>query len=92
MTQVSLLADYFLIVSGGTTRQVQAIADAIEEKTKAAGGPEPRIEGNKDSKWLLMDYGDVVVDVFTPEERQFYNLEKLWQDAPLVDVKDWVQE
>lgn len=91
MTEVSLLADYFLIASGGTTRQVQAIVDAVEEKVKAAGGPEPRIEGNKDSKWILMDFGDVVVDIFTPEERAFYNLEKLWNEAPVVDLKDWVK-
>ncbi|MFD1399265.1 ribosome silencing factor [Lacticaseibacillus suilingensis] len=90
MTKVSLLADYFVIMSAGSTRQVQAIVDEIETQVKAAGGVDPRIEGNKDSKWILMDFGDVVVNVFTPEERQFYNLEKLWQQAPLVDVSNWV--
>ncbi|MFD1429872.1 ribosome silencing factor [Lacticaseibacillus mingshuiensis] len=92
MTKVSLLADYFVIMSAGSQRQIDAIVDAIDEKVKAAGGPIPRIEGTKDSKWLLMDYTDIVVHVFLPEERAFYNLEKLWSDAPLVDVSAWVQE
>ncbi|WP_125704592.1 ribosome silencing factor [Lacticaseibacillus daqingensis] len=92
MRDVSLLADYFLIMNGGTDRQVQAIVDAIEEKVETAGGPQPRIEGKKGSRWMLMDFGDLVVHVFVPEERDFYNLEKLWHQAPLVDVSAWLTE
>ncbi|KRK71872.1 ribosome silencing factor [Lacticaseibacillus nasuensis] len=90
MAGVSLLADYFVIMSGSSERQVQAIVKAIDDKAAEAHAKAPRIEGKKGSKWLLMDFGDVVVHVFVPEEREFYNLEKLWSDAPLVDVSDWV--
>ncbi|WP_225047829.1 ribosome silencing factor [Lacticaseibacillus kribbianus] len=92
MKEVSLLADYFLLMNGGTVRQVQAIVDAIEDKVAEAGGPAVRIEGKKDSNWILMDFGDVVVDVFVPEARAFYNLEKLWTQAPLVDLTAWLSE
>ena len=91
MRGVSLLADYFVIMSGTSDRQVQAIVDEIEEKEEAAGVEIRRIEGQKGSKWMLIDLNDVVVHVFMPEERQFYNLEKLWQDAPLVKVDQWVE-
>ncbi|WP_179395668.1 ribosome silencing factor [Lacticaseibacillus absianus] len=92
MRDVSLLADYFVIMNGGSDRQVQALVDAIEDKVEEAGGPTPRIEGKKGSRWMLMDFGDVVVHIFVPEERAFYNLEKLWAQAPLVDVSAWLTE
>ncbi|WP_461212924.1 ribosome silencing factor [Lacticaseibacillus sp. GG6-2] len=90
MNEISLLADYFVIMNGNSERQVQAIVDGIEDAVMAAGGNQPRIEGKKGSRWMLMDFNDVVVHVFVPEERAFYNLEKLWSDAPLVDVQQWV--
>ncbi|WP_407893599.1 ribosome silencing factor [Lacticaseibacillus sp. N501-2] len=92
MQGVSLLADYFVIMNGNTERQVQAIVDGIEDAVLLAGGNQPRIEGKKGSRWMLMDFNDIVVHVFVPEERDFYNLEKLWSDAPLVDVAQWVTE
>ncbi|MCI1985795.1 MAG: ribosome silencing factor [Lactobacillus sp.] len=92
MQGVSLLADYFVIMNGNSERQVQALVNAIEDQVEAEGGNQPRIEGQKGSKWMLMDFHDVVVHVFVPEEREFYNLEKLWSEAPLVDVQDWVTE
>ncbi len=92
MKEVSLLADYFLIMTGGSDRQVQAIVDAIDDKVAEAGGPAVRIEGKKGSNWLLMDFGDLVVDVFVPDARAFYNLEKLWAQAPLVDLSAWLTE
>ena len=85
------LADYFVIMSGTSDRQVQAIVDEIEDKEEEAGVTIRRIEGQKGSKWMLIDMNDVVVHVFMPEERQFYNLEKLWQEAPLVEVDQWVE-
>lgn len=91
MREVSLLADYFVIMTGNSDRQVQAIVDAIDDKTAEAGANQPRIEGKKGSKWMLMDFGDIVIHVFTPEEREFYNLEKLWSKAPLVDLNDWIK-
>lgn len=92
MDGVSLLADYFVIMSGSSERQVQAIVNGIDDKAAEAGAKQPRIEGKKGSRWMLMDFGDVVVHVFLPEEREFYNLEKLWSQAPLVDVADWLTE
>jgi ribosome-associated protein len=92
MQNVSLLADYFLIANGGSERQVQAIVDNIEDKLEEAGGTVKSIEGKKGSKWILMDLTDVVVHVFTPDERANYNLEQFWQDAPLVDVSGYINE
>ncbi|KRM56403.1 ribosome silencing factor [Lacticaseibacillus sharpeae] len=92
MNGVSLLADYFVVASGNTERQVQAIVDEIDDKVEEAGGTVKSIEGKKGSKWILMDLGDVVVHVFTPEERANYKLEQFWQDAPEVDVSEWINE
>lgn len=90
MAGVSLLADYFVVMNGNTERQVQAIVDEIHDQVEANGGTIKAIEGQKGSKWLLMDLGDVVVHVFTPEERANYKLEKFWQDAPEIDVTEWI--
>jgi len=91
MREVSLLADYFVIMSANSERQAKAIVDEIEDKLDEAGVTVRRIEGEKNSQWWLMDYGDIVVHVFLPEAREFYNLEKLWSDAPLVDVEGWIE-
>ena len=92
MNGVSLLADYFVVASGSSERQVQAIVDNIDDKVEEAGGTVKSIEGKKGSKWILMDLGDIVVHVFTPEERANYNLEQFWQDAPLIDVTAYLAE
>lgn len=92
MNGVSLLADYFLIVSGGSERQVQAIVDNVHDKVEEAGAIVKSIEGKKGSQWILMDLGDVVVHVFTPEARENYSLEEFWQDAPIVDVSEYLGE
>ena len=81
----SLLAitDAFVITHGASDRQARAIAEAVEEAVKAVGGPAPiRIEGLSEAQWILLDYGDFVVHVFQPETREFYDLERLWADAP----------
>ncbi len=92
MNGVSLLADYFVVASGNTERQVQAIVDEIKNKVEELGGNVKSVEGKKGSKWILMDLGDIVVHVFTPEERTTYGLEKFWQDAPEIDVSGWINE
>lgn len=92
VANVSLLADYFVIMQANSERQVKAIADEIEEKVAAAGVQVRDIEGKSAANWVLLDFGDVVVHVFRTETRQFYNLEKLWAEAPLVDVSDWVKD
>ena len=92
VANVSLLADYFVIMQANSERQVKAIADEIEENVAAAGVQVRDIEGKNAANWVLLDFGDVVVHVFRTETRQFYNLEKLWAEAPLVDVSDWVKD
>lgn len=82
------ITDWFVITSGANARQVRAIAEHVEERLTEAGGPKPiRIEGLDSSSWVLMDYGDFVVHVFSDEARGYYELERLWSDVPrLADV------
>lgn len=89
---VSLLADYFVIMQGGSERQVKAITEAIVEKVHEANEDVKSVEGKDGANWILLDLGDVIVHVFKEETRQFYNLEKLWSEAPLVDLSAWVKE
>ncbi len=82
---VLAITDAFVITSGRNHRQVQTIADEVEAKVKACGGPGPlRTEGRHEAEWILLDYGDFVVHVFLDETRSFYDLERLWSDAPRV--------
>lgn len=81
---ISLVTDYFLIVTGNTTTQVKAITDNISEKFPELGLHVLRIEGLPDAKWVLVDCGDLVVHVMTPDQRDFYNLERLWGDAKVI--------
>ena len=84
--QVSSLCDYFVIATAGSSRQVKAIADNVQDAL-TEHGIEPRSkEGYESQTWILLDYGDIMVHVFDEENRAFYNLEKLWKDAPYVDV------
>jgi len=78
---VSDFTDYFLICSGNSQRQVQAIADSIIESLKEDGARPLHVEGQQGGHWVLLDYGDLVVHVFQPEPREFYSLERLWADA-----------
>ena len=84
VSEVTTIADLFIICSGRGERQVQAIADAIVEKAKAAGRQPVGIEGYDAGRWILIDLGDVIAHVFVPEERALYRLERLWGDAPVV--------
>ena len=79
------ITDYFVIVSGSNDRQVKAIGEAVEEELRAAGLKPLRREGERDMRWLLLDFIDIVVHVFNEEERAYYELERLWKDAPAVD-------
>ena len=81
--EVLAITDWFVITSAPNNRQVRTIAEEVEEKVKAAGGEGPhRIEGLDDQRWVLLDFGDVVVHVFLDEARSFYDLERLWSDVP----------
>jgi ribosome-associated protein len=86
MRDASSITDYFLICSGGSERQVQAIADAIDEQLALSGTVTLGVEGYREGRWILMDYGDVIVHVFSQETRDFYDLERLWANAPKVDL------
>lgn len=83
--KVSSLCDYFVIATGSSSRQVKAIADSVEdEMTKIDIDPRGK-EGITSQSWVLLDYGDIMVHIFDEENRGFYNLEKLWKDAPYVE-------
>jgi len=83
------VTDYFVIVTGQNNRQVDAIADEVEEKLRVECGIKPiGCEGREDCSWVLIDYGEVVVHIFQPEIREFYRLESLWNDAPIIDVSE----
>lgn len=86
MQGISLLADYFIICHGNSDRQVQAIAREIQDKALENGHEVKRIEGFDTARWILVDLGDVVAHVFHKDERAFYNLERLWGDAPQLEV------
>lgn len=82
---ISMVTDYCLIVTGNTTTQVKAITNHLEEKLPEIGVPVLHLEGMPTAKWVLMDCGgDLVVHVMTPEQREFYQLERLWKDAGVV--------
>ncbi|MGI8807885.1 MAG: ribosome silencing factor [Acidimicrobiales bacterium] len=86
---VLAITDAFVITSGRNSRQVKTIADDVEARLKAEGGIKPlRVEGLSDSHWVLLDYGDLVVHVFLDETREYYDLERLWSDAPRVAWED----
>lgn len=85
LTEISMVTDYFLIVTGKTSTQVKAITDHLEEKLSEMGLPVAHIEGLPDAKWVLMDCaGDLVVHVMTPDQREFYQLERLWKNAEVI--------
>lgn len=88
MRQVSLMADYFVIADAASNRQVQAIVTEVKDKIQEAGGEVKLIEGFQAADWVLIDLGDVIVHVFSTEQRDFYNLERLWHDAPYVDITE----
>ena len=78
--------DFFLICSGGNTRQIRAIADAVIETLAATGSKPAHVEGYDRSEWVLLDYFDFIVHIFAPETRMFYGLERLWGNAERVEV------
>ena len=78
------IADYFVICSGNNRRQIQAIADAIEEQLREQGAKPLHREGVAEAGWILLDFGDVIVHIFGPKEREYYRLERLWSEAKTV--------
>ncbi len=88
ISKVSVIADYFIVTNGSNVNQVQAIADSVEEKLLETGVKLKQVEGNNNSGWILMDFGDVIVHVFSKEERFFYDLERIWSDGTNVEIED----
>ncbi len=85
---VSCLADYFIIANGENGNQVQAMIDNVEEEMAKAGYRFTQKEGYQSARWILLDYKDVVVHVFSKEDRRFYDLERIWRDGKFVDIKE----
>jgi ribosome-associated protein len=89
MREIFILTDYFVICSGNTDRQVGSIKEAVEENLAAKGVKPARREGEQHRRWVLLDYIHIVVHIFRKEEREYYEIERLWKDAPLVE---WEEE
>lgn len=90
--EVSVIADYFIIASGSNQNQVHAMVDNVEEKLGKAGFEPKQIEGTRNSSWILMDYGDLIIHVFDEENRLFYDLERIWRDGKVLDAKEFLGE
>ena len=89
---VSVIADYFVIASGSNTNQVQAMADSVREALGIAGYGPRQIEGYGVANWILMDYNDIIVHIFSDESRTFYDLERIWRDGKEVSVGEFETE
>ena len=85
---VSVIADYFVLASASNLNQLQALVDSVEEELFKAGYECKQKEGNVTSTWMLMDYGDVIVHVFSKEDRLFYDLERIWRDGKVLESAD----
>lgn len=85
ISNISVMADYFILASGTNRNQIQAIADNVQEKLHKAGTNIKQIEGYDTANWVLLDYGDVIVHVFDKENRLFYDLERIWADGKVVE-------
>ncbi len=81
---ISVVADYFIIANGSNSSQVDALVDSVKDKLGRSGYEPLRVEGVRSASWILMDYGDVIVHVFSKEDRLFYNLERIWRDGKVI--------
>ena len=88
ISEVSVVADYFLIASGNNRSQIQAMADNVQETLGRAGFEMRQVEGYGTANWILMDFGDVIVHIFDKENRLFYNLERIWRDGKAIEVSE----
>lgn len=87
ISEVSSIADYFVITNGANVSQIQALADSVEEKLSMNGIHPRSVEGYNTANWILMDYNDILVHVFDKESRGFYDLERMWRDGKIIDPK-----
>ena len=88
ITEISILADYFIIVGGTNENQVKALVDNVEEELAKVNVMPKQIEGYNNANWILMDYQDVIIHIFNEEDRLFFDLERIWSDGKLVNVEE----
>jgi ribosome-associated protein len=91
ISEIASFANYFLICTGDSSRQMQAIADEIEKRLKAQGTRPSHMEGYQNSEWILLDYGDLVIHIFSKTARVYYDLERLWRDSKKLDASLYIE-
>ena len=92
ISDISVLADYMVIATGNSSTHVKALADEVEYRLDEAGVSVSHIEGYRSNSWILLDYVDVIVHVFSEEAREFYDLDRLWQDGESIDISEFVTD
>lgn len=88
ISEVSVIADYFIIAGGSNRSQIQALCDNVEEKLGRAGFASRQVEGYDTANWVLLDFGDIIVHIFDKENRLLYDLERIWRDGKQVSIED----
>ena len=88
ISQISVIADYFIIANGNNRSQIQALSDTVEETLERAGYPLKQKEGYHNANWVLLDFGDIIFHIFDKENRLFYDLERLWFDGKTIDIEE----
>ena len=88
ISEISILADYFIIVGGTNENQVKALVDNVEDELAKVDVTPKQIEGYNNANWILMDYQDVIIHIFNEEDRLFFDLERIWSDGNLIDAKE----
>lgn len=86
--EVSTIADYFIIATGNNPNQLAAMEDVVDETMYKNGVHQKQVEGNSNSTWILMDYQDIIVHLFSSEDRLFYDLERIWRDGKVIDINE----
>jgi ribosome-associated protein len=88
LRDLTTISDYFVICTAESERQIRAVVSALDEELMKVGARQPRIEGSPETGWVILDFSDIIVHVFSPEQREFYRLERLWKQAqPIVVVQ-----
>ena len=88
ISEISVLADYFIIAGGTNRSQIQAMADNVDEFVSKNGGTLKQIEGYDAGNWVLLDFQDIIIHIFDKENRLFYDLERIWRDGKIIEAKD----
>ncbi|MCR4595591.1 MAG: ribosome silencing factor [Lachnospiraceae bacterium] len=88
ISAISVLGDYFLIANGNNRNQIQALADHVEEELGRAGFEPKQIEGYNTANWILLDYRDVIIHIFDPDSRSYYDLDRIWRDGTQIDISE----